>query len=127
VIVDARAGIFHCEIESVRSREPHRPLRNTNLAYVYPFHRLRPKDLFERFFGQFLLGQDLHDVFISLPALDDTMIFEREELWFFSVLPSGGENRPRYSCSGVQPKVRRVRMRCVSGEYRGEDGLLRPS
>lgn len=110
----------------VRPREPERPPRNTNLVYVYPFHRLWPKDLLERFFGQFLLRQDLHDIFLSFLTLDDAIIFEREELWFSSVFPSGGENRPRHSCSGVQPKVRRVRMRSVGGEYRGEDGLVRP-
>ena len=99
------------------------PIEDTNLVRVHPFHGPWSKEAFKRFLRQLLFGQDLHDVFLLFAALNDTVIFERQELWFF-VFPDGGEDRPGYRRGWVQSKIRRVRMGSVGGEYRGKDGFM---
>lgn len=91
---------------------------------INPFHGLWSKKPFQGFLRQLVLGQDLHYVLLFFPALNEAVIFERHELWFFSIFPDSGKDRAGHRCGRLQSKIRGVRMRSVSGEYRGKDAFM---
>lgn len=125
MVVGVRAGVFHCTLRVVSSRgHKGKRGRKTNLVDAHPFHGLWSEKPLESLVRQLFLGHDFHDIFIVPIGLNGAVIFERQELGFFSIFPDGGEDRPWCPCSWLQSKIRRVRMRSVGGEHRREDGLI---